>query len=228
MSAEREPTTPSAAPKPPEAGSRAEGVRMIVTMTLFTLIAAALLGFVYAQTKPRIDAARREEKGQAFGWILPAFDNRPLDTARCVEPAGAPLGESCRKTIYTATRGGTTVGYAVETFTTAGFGPRIDLLVAGTPDGTVTGVYVLAHQETPGLGAKITVGHTAWKDPGSVEGRPFILQFAGRRLGAFDFRVRKDGGEVDAITASTITSRAVSAAIEDALKRIVAGPGGAP
>ena len=228
MSAEKGPAAPAAEPKVPEAGSRSEGVKMIVTMTLFMLVAAALLGFVYAQTKPRIEAARREEKGQAFGWILPAFDNRPLDTGRCAEPVGAPPGEACRKSIYTATRGGATVGYAVETFTTAGFGPRIDLLVAGTPDGTVTGVYILGHQETPGLGAKITIGHKAWKDPGGVEGRPFILQFAGKRLGVFDFRVKKDGGQVDAITASTISSRAVSAAIEDALRLIVAPQGGAP
>jgi electron transport complex protein RnfG len=229
------PAAPAApAEKVPLAGSTAEGIKMVLTVTLFTLFSGALLGFVYRQTKPRIEEARSPEKVKALANILPEFDNAILGTRRCAEPAGAPADESCRKTMYTATQGERTVGYALETFTTKGYGARIDLLVGCSADFAVSGVYILSHQETPGLGSKITEGHEDWKNPAALSDpdRPFLLQFAGRRLGEFDFRVRKDGGQVDAITASTISSRAVAGAVEEALtllrERTTGGSGGAP
>lgn len=227
---------PEAAPPPaekvPEAGSVAEGIKMVLTVALFTLLSGALLGFVYRQTKPRIEAAKLPEKIAALANILPEFDNAILDTLRCAEPDGAPVDDKCLRRMYTATKDGRPVGYALETFTTKGYGARIDLLVGCSADFAVTGVYILGHQETPGLGAKIVEGHKSWKDAAAIAApdRPYILQFAGKRLGEFDFRVRKDGGQVDAITASTISSRAVAGAIEQALTllrdRTTTGGGG--
>ncbi|MBN1772277.1 MAG: RnfABCDGE type electron transport complex subunit G [Deltaproteobacteria bacterium] len=218
-SVEAAPPADRPAEKIPESGSVAEGIKMVLTVALFTLLSGALLGFVYRQAKPRIDAAKLPEKIAALANILPDFDNAILDTGRCADPDGAPLGDACRRTMYTALRDGRPVGYALETYTTAGYGPRIDLLIGCSADYAVTGTYVLSQQETPGLGAKIVEGHRDWKNAAAVAAadRPFILQFAGKRLGAFDFRVRKDGGQVDAITASTISSRAVAGAIEEAL-----------
>lgn len=223
------------AEKIPEAGSVAEGVKMVLTVALFTLLSGALLGFVYRQTKPRIEAAKLPEKIAALANILPEFDNAILDTVRCAEPDGAPLDDKCLRRMYTAMKDGRPVGYALETFTTKGYGARIDLLVGCSADFAVTGVYILGHQETPGLGAKIVEGHKSWKDAAAVAApdRPYILQFAGKRLGEFDFRVRKDGGQVDAITASTISSRAVAGAVEQALtlmrdRTTGAGQGGTP
>ncbi len=212
------PTPPPAEPVP-LAGSAVEGVKMVLTVALFTLLSGALLGFVYRQAKPRIDAAKAPEKIAALANILPEFDNAILGTRRCAEPDGAPLDDQCRKSMYAATLDGRPVGWALETFTTQGYSARIDLLVGCSADFAVTGVYVLSHQETPGLGAKIVDGQKDWKNPAALAapGRPFLLQFAGRRLGDFDFRVRKDGGQVDAITASTISSRAVAGAVEEAL-----------
>lgn len=225
-------TAGAAGGKPPEAGSGSEGAKMVLTVAAFALISAGVLGFVYARTRPLIEQAKREEKGRAFAYILPEFDNKPLDTWRCAEPPDAPPGDACRRSLYTATRRGDVVGHALETFSTACFGPRVDLLVAATPDLAVSGVYILGHQETPGLGAKIVDGNKDWKNPGQARGKPFILQFAGKRLGEFDFRVRNDGGQVEVITASTITSRCVAEAIEEALRIIrdrAAMPGaGAP
>jgi electron transport complex protein RnfG len=200
----------------PHSGSASEGAKMVLTVTLFTLVSAGLLGFVYRQTKPRIEESRRNEKVQAFNAILPEFDNKPLDERECLDPPGADE-KSCLRTMYRATRGGVPVGYAVETFTTDGFGPRIDLLVGCSPDLAVTGVYILAHQETPGLGAKATEGQTEWRSLDGPRPQPFLLQFFGRKPGEFDFRVRKDGGEVDSITASTITSRAVANVVAESL-----------
>jgi electron transport complex protein RnfG len=177
--------------------------------------AAVVLSLVEGHTRPLIELARQAERKQALEMVLPPFDNRPLETSRPVVLSGG--GEA---TLYTATRGSELVGRALELSTTEGYGPRIDLLVAADARGSVSGVYILGHQETPGLGAKMTRGQTGWKDPQSIPGRPFILQFAGASLGSFDFRVRSEGGQVDAITASTITSRAVSRAIERALVTI--------
>jgi len=72
-------------------------------------------------------------------------------------------------------------------------------MVGFTPDGTIVGTSVISHAETPGLGAKISDGESH-----------FITQFEGKNPGDsnFKFAVKKDGGSFDAITASTITSRA--------------------
>ena len=91
------------------------------------------------------------------------------------------------------------VGYAIEASSSAGFGGNITLMVGFTPDGTIVGTSVISHAETPGLGAKISDGESH-----------FITQFEGKNPGDsnFKFAVKKDGGSFDAITASTITSRA--------------------
>ena len=227
-----------------DSGSVAEGIKMVLTVTIVAAVAAGMLGVVYSLTKERIAESRTEEKIQAFGYILPAFGNEPLATGRKVRLAGVQPPREV--VLYTATdepgEGGSPVGYALETYTTDGFGPRIDLLVGATPDGTVTGVYVLNHQETPGLGAKITDGQTdfpAWRQecvppadasPACRLAKPFFLkQFANRHPDRFELRVKKDGGDVDAITASTITSRAVTEAVARAAAtiRALGGEGGA-
>jgi electron transport complex protein RnfG len=193
----------------PEIGS----LRRVVTVAGIAATAAMLLSLIHGHTGPLIEVARQAEREQALEYVLPAFDNRPLDTARTVT-----VDDGSEARLYTSTKEGQVVGRALELSTTEGYGPRIDLLVAASVDGSVTGVYILGHQETPGLGAKMTRGQTAWKDSTEVTGEPFILQFAGASIGGFDFRVRSDGGQVDAITASTITSRAVSRAVERALR----------
>lgn len=191
-------------------------LRRVATVAGVAATAAVLVSLVQGHTRPLIALARQAEKEQALEYVLPEFDNQPLETARSVAVAGGG-GDAL---FYTASRGDEIVGRALEMTTTEGYGPRIDLLVAADASGAVSGVYILGHQETPGLGAKMTRGQTAWKDPESIGGRPFILQFRGAALDQFDFRVRSDGGQVDAITASTVTSRAVSQAVERALRTI--------
>jgi electron transport complex protein RnfG len=193
----------------PEIGS----LRRVVTVAGIAATAAMLLSLIHGHTGPLIEVARQAEREQALEYVLPPFDNRPLDTARTVT-----VDDGSAAQLYTSTKGDEVMGRALELSTTEGYGPRIDLLVAVTADGTVSGVYILGHHETPGLGAKMTRGQTSWNDPTAVTGEPFILQFAGASLDGFDFRVRSDGGQVDAITASTITSRAVSRAVERALR----------
>ena len=90
-----------------------------------------------------------------------------------------------------------------------GYGGGIRLLVAINYDGTLAGVRVLSHHETPGLGDKIEAERSDW-----------ILQFEGLSLenpAPRNWRVKKDGGRFDQFTGATITPRAVVAAVYDAL-----------
>ena len=99
------------------------------------------------------------------------------------------------------------MGYAVESFTSKGFSGTINIMVGFDMDGNIVGTSVISHAETPGLGAKMT-------EPA------FYSQFVGKNPSSFrpSFRlsVAKDGGDVDAITASTITSRAYCDAVDRA------------
>ena len=94
-------------------------------------------------------------------------------------------------------------GAAVKT-SEGGFGGKIDMMVGFLADGTIKGTSVLSHAETPGLGANMT---GKFKD-----------QFVDKNPADFRLIVKKDGGDVDAITAATITSRAFSKAVDKAYK----------
>lgn len=176
---------------------------MVVVLSLVCLAAAAVLGGVYALTKEPIDAAQVAKINNAIGGVVPKFTNDPFADKYEVEMEGKKF------VVYPAVNNGSSVGYAIESFTTKGFGGKIVLMVGFTASGEIKGVSVISHAETPGLGAKIT-------DPS----QPFVTQFQGKNPADpnFKFAVKKDGGNLDAITASTITSRAYIDALESAYK----------
>lgn len=169
---------------------------MVLTLASITLIASTLLGGVYALTKSSIDAAKVAKINDAISKVVPQFDNDPSSEKFVKEFDGKSY------IVYPAKSGETLVGYAVESFTTGGFGGRITLMVGFNIDGTIYNTAVLSHAETPGLGDKM------------VEGKSnFSVQFQGKNPENFKILVKKDGGDVDAITASTITSRAFCDAV---------------
>lgn len=174
---------------------------MVVVLSLVCLAAAAVLGGVYALTKEPIDAAQVAKINNAIGGVVPEFTNDPFADKYEVEMEGKKF------VVYPAVNNGSSVGYAIESFTTKGFGGKIVLMVGFTASGEIKGVSVISHAETPGLGAKIT-------DPS----QPFVTQFQGKNPADpnFKFAVKKDGGNLDAITASTITSRAFLNAVNAA------------
>ena len=159
---------------------------MVLALGVICLVCSALLGTVYAVTKAPIEASELQKVNAAIAAVTPAFDNVPSEAVQTVEG-----GE-----IYTATNGGEPVGYAVKV-SVGGFGGPLQLMVGFTPDGTVYNTSVISHSETPGLGAKIVDGSAAPRE-----------QVKGKNPASSKISVRKDGGEIDAITASTITSRA--------------------
>lgn len=176
-------------------------INMSVTLFAVCLIASAVLGGVYAVTKAPIEAAQLAKINGAIGGVVPAFDNAPSDDKFEVEVNGK------KSVVYPAKNGGEIVGYAIEASTSTGFGGNITLMVGFTPDGAIVKTSVISHAETPGLGAKITESESH-----------FVTQFEGKNPADPNFKlsVKKDGGSVDAITASTITSRAFCDAVNTA------------
>lgn len=174
---------------------------MLLCLFAITLVASALLGGVYVLTFDLIEAAKRDEVNAAIATVVPPFDNTPSEEAIEKEIDGK------RVKIYPAIKEGVPTGYAIEASTTKGFSGLIVLMVGFLPDGTIHNTAVISHSETPGLGDKME----------QKKGK-FSLQFKGRNPADFALAVKKDGGNVDAITAATITSRAFCDAVELAYK----------
>ena len=161
-----------------------------MTAVLFgiTLVASAGVGVVNLITEEPIAQAKAAATTAALNEVLPAFDET---TQQALTIDDLPIAA------YTAAANGAVVGYAVETMTKNGFGGAIRMMVGFTPAGEVYNVNVLEQSETPGLGTKMT-----------DEGNPLIKSFQGKNPGEMQLAVRKDGGDVDALTAATISSRA--------------------
>lgn len=172
---------------------------MVITLFLVTLISSAALGFVHELTKEPIKTAKAAKKNLAIRRVTPEFDNQPGEDSFKVPADGDTVY------FYVARKDNDTVGYAVETFSNQAFGGFLKLLVGFLPDGTIKEIAVLEHKETPGLGDKMLKSKSDWSKK----------QFEGKNPEKFVLKVKKDGGDVDAITASTITSRAYC----DAVKR---------
>ena len=157
--------------------------------------------FIYldAFSRPEHFAEFLEE---AIKAVAPEFDNKPTED---VYMAVSSDGDSLK--IYPAKKGGQVVGGAVESNTKKGFSGEIRVIVGFDMDGKILNYSVLQHAETPGLGAKMQEWFRADKNKQSV---------LGRTIPDGGLKVTKDGGDVDAITAATISSRAFLDAVNRA------------
>ena len=164
-------------------------INMALCLFGVCLVCGALLGGVYAVTLRPIQEAAAAEARAAIAEVL---------------PEGGEISEALQgdggMEYYRCVADSAVIAYAVKS-TAGGFGGPLTLMVGVLPDGSIWNTKVLAHSETPGLGAKCAT------DEG------FIAQWKGFKG---NFAVRKDGGDVDAITASTITSRAYAKAVAQA------------
>lgn len=184
-----------------------ESTFLNMTLTLFvvTFVAAGILGFVHDLTKGDIQRAKKKAQEEAIKSVLPAFETLG-DSFKVLPNDGSdslvffPAYDASHQL----------VGTAVQTYTKKGFGGLISIMAGLSPDGTITGYEVLDHHETPGLGSKAGL----WFKDASKPKQNII----GKNPGTTKFQVSKDGGDVDAITASTITSRAFLDAIVRAYK----------
>lgn len=167
---------------------------MVVTLFVVTLISAGALGFVNDLTKEAIAEAKLKAKISAIKSVLPEFEE--IKGEYKVEPQ--PGQDSLE--IYPAYSGDKLVGFAIKTFTNKGFSGYISIMAGIGVDGNFTGFEVLEHAETPGLGSKMSAWFRNEEKPNQ--------NVIGKNPRSTKFQVSKDGGEIDAITASTITSRA--------------------
>jgi len=168
---------------------------MLVCLSSICLVCSALLAGVYSLTAEPIAAAQKAKTTNAIAQVVPAFDSLSELKATEVESVQYPYYEAYDQD-------GKIVGFAIQS-TTSGFGGQLSLMVGLDADGNICSTTVLSHSETPGLGAKCT--DSAFSD-----------QFKGWNPRAELLKVSKDGGVVDAITASTITSRAYAKAVSNA------------
>lgn len=181
-------------------------VNMVFVLFIVSFVSSAALGIVYELTKEPIRMVDINKKNNAIQSVVPEFDNTPSNEFYRVPSDGDSL------TFYPAFKNGQLVGTAVETYTKKGFSGLIRLMVGFAPDGTILNISVLEHKETPGLGDKIDKSKSG-----------FSLQFEGKNPANFKLSVKKDKGDVDAITASTISSRAFCDAIQRAYKAYMNG-----
>lgn len=175
--------------------------------TLSALCAALLNGTSNA-TAPAIAAAARIDRLNAIAAVMPAsaYDSDPL--AHC-QPASGPMAlELCP-----LSRQGQPAGY-IASLSSGGYGGPIRLLLGVDGTGAITGVRVLSHSETPGLGDLIEHSKSRWID--SFNGHSLA------NTSTQQWAVRKDGGEFDQFTGATITPRAVVTGVHHALNQIAA------
>lgn len=172
---------------------------MALVLTGVTVLAGALLGYVNELTKGPIAEANAKALSDAIAIVVPGFDNNPAEQPETVKLAGVSYK------IYKATKGGEFIGAAVES-TAGGFGGTLKVLVGFDKEGNIIDYSLLSHAETPGLGSKAA----DWFKKGQKG------DITGKNPGVKALTVSKDGGEVDAITASTITSRAFLVAVNNA------------
>jgi len=171
-------------------------VNMLLVLTTIAALSALLLGFTYSKTKGPIEAVQLKRKIAAIKIVTPDFEGDPSDGMYKVKGyEGLEL--------YPVSKNGKPAGTAIKTFSSKGFSGDIWIMIGLDDKAKFYNSAVLQHAETPGLGSK-------------MKNEKFTKQFKGQSPGSFKFLVKKDGGDIDAITAATITSRAFCDAVQKA------------
>jgi electron transport complex protein RnfG len=178
---------------------------MLVALLVIAAVSGGVLGLVYGVTKDTIAQVDQKKNEAAIQAVLP-LDGEITYKADTIQYTyeGVDMTFPCNLAFDA---NGNFKGAAVKT-SEGGFGGKIEMMVGFLADGTIKGTSVLSHSETPGLGANMT---GKFKD-----------QFVDKNPSGFKLIVKKDGGDVDAITAATITSRAFSKAVDKAYQAFMA------
>lgn len=180
---------------------------MAVVLTVIAVIAGGALAAVNAITAPQIEKINADNLAAGIKKVMGSED---INVADSTEQKATIGGKEKTFVFYdVADAQGTALGTAVQT-TENGFGGALKVLVGFDTEGTILGYTILEHAETPGLGAKAGL----WFQKGEKG------DIIGKNPGTCNFTVSKDGGDVDAITASTITSRAFLLAIKNAYDQL--------
>ncbi len=178
-------------------------LKMSLPLIIISCLCAGILGYTFQITKEPIKEAKNKAQLHAIAEVIPEeFDNNPFAEKLLIR------GDNKRDILelYPATKEGQFVGVAIKTTSQSGFGGKIELIVGFYMDGRINKFKLISHKETPGLGTK-------------VEDTKFMTQLNGFNPRYGVLKVRQDGGDVDAVTAATISSRAVLEAIDKAYNK---------
>ena len=197
---------------------------MLLVLTGVTAISVALLAYVNELTKGPIAEANAKTLNEALKQVLPEFTNNPVGESDTIfsEKDGKKVVDFI---VYPAKKGEEWVGSAVESKWN-GFGGDLKVLVGFDAKGKIYNYSLLAHAETPGLGSKADKwfgAYDATKGEKAVMHETSKKSIIGMSPGEGELKVSKDGGQVDAITASTITSRAFLNAVNAAYEAYKTG-----
>lgn len=179
----------------------------------FSVVGAGLVAVTYTSTKDIIAKAQQAALETSLNQLVPAdrYDNRVVEDAiEVVAPEW--LGTNQPVTVYRARKNGQPVALFATPYAPDGYSGPIQLLIGVYADGTLAGVRVLAHKETPGLGDGIDEKRSPW-----------ILAFAGKSLEnppLEHWKVKKDGGAFDQFTGATVTPRAIVKATRQFLEYV--------
>ncbi|MFH2143155.1 MAG: RnfABCDGE type electron transport complex subunit G [Bacteroidota bacterium] len=174
-------------------------LNMTVTLFLITAVAAASLGFVNEFTKKPIAQVKEDKLKESINLVVPGAGNGKIKNFSIAQAEG---GDSLY--FYEVYVNEKLIGTAIKTYTNIGFSGHFTVMVGFDAEGNIIDNNVLEHKETPGLGDKTSKAKSIWNE-----------QFNGKNPAQYKLVVKKDGGDVDAITAATISSRAYC----DALRR---------
>ncbi len=201
--------------EPREFTATGMAARTAAILFVFVIIFTGLLSGAYLWTKPAIEASAAEEKMKLVDEVLPreTYDNALLNDTLDLPPT-PELGLEETTMLYRARKDGKPVAMVFEAVAPDGYAGKIRLLVALQADGTVAGVRVTQHKETPGLGDYV--------DPKKDKDKthPWIAQFQNlpADLTAKDWKVKKDGGRFEYHAGATVTPRAVVKAVAKAVQ----------
>ncbi|MBP8792176.1 MAG: RnfABCDGE type electron transport complex subunit G [Lutibacter sp.] len=172
-------------------------MNMVISLFVITIISGFSLGYVNQLTEQPIKDAKVAKKTNAIKLVLPVFDNKPVEDVVLIK------AENVKDSIevYPAFANSEFVGAAVIGSSEKGFSGLVKLMIGFKASGEIQNIEVLEQKETPGLGTKM-------KD------EKFLQQFKDKNPSTYNLKVKKDGGEVDALTGATISTRAFTEATQ--------------
>lgn len=168
-------------------------INILLSLTIIVILMSAILGFAYIKTKTSIEKANREKDMASITSVLPEYDNDLLKDTLTFDGIN----------YYLAYKDSVYVGCAVKSTSLKGYNSKISIMVGFLSDETINKITVIEQNETKGFGSRIT-------------NNKFISQFLNKDLTEFDFTVKDDGGDVDAVTGATVSSRAFCDALKTA------------
>lgn len=185
-------------------------LRTALNLLFFTVIGTAILAFTFSITFERIAQSEETAKLKLINQVAAQtlYDNDLVKDTITV-PANVQLGTEQDTIAYRGRLKGQPSIIVLEAIAPDGYSGKIGMIVAISYDGTINGVRVVTHKETPGLGDYIDIAKNKW-----------ISLFAGashQRYQEDEWKVKKDGGQIDYMAGATITPRAVAKAVHNAL-----------